>query len=96
MSSHSCSIVQSFELVLSLYAQQVPLNEIRIFNDSGSRIVIVAERVSIIIIKNLMSYYYIIVASSQRSVQSLVENGRSFTIGKRTILFRDAIIISIL
>ena len=75
-------IVKSFELVLSLYAQQVPVNTSRTFNESS--VVFVAERVGSQINSHNINYA-LKKLILQRSVQNLVYNGRSSIIGMMII-----------
>ena len=85
--AHYFSVVESFEAIISLYAQQLTLNESQ--NFTAPSLTLVAELVSSCIfiythaelLTRVLRIAILFVRILQRSVEILVQDGRSFAIG---------------
>ena len=88
------SVLQSFEDVLSHYAQQLSLNQNRTI--TAPSLVIVAELVCSLLFTIIIITHSVLFGTLQRSTASFINNGRTFTISNKnycvTLLHSSVII----
>ena len=76
-----CSMVESFESIISTYAQQLSLNETQTFTSLSLTVVALLVSVAKNLILLLHNIYKIIITILQESVDRLAQRGKSFLIG---------------